>query len=317
MQHLYYESLRRRILTQHDNFPSLQEKIQRAEAGIFGEMLVTRELSEISHPPLDWITNFQFLSPHNSSYQIDFILILQHCLVILEVKNITGMVRYMPHSHEFQRVKSTGEIDSFRNPFDQAYRHQQLLETLLKKNNISLPVFFSVIMTNSNSTIDTSLKGYPIIHLSYLRRYLSHLDSSSTMQKTNTQRVKKLLLKHSQILPPKKIVPADELVRGIICIQCNGQMNYMHGISICTNCSYKTRLGILETIRDFYLLIGDQITNEKLRWFSLIESSFTTSKILSRLIFEKHGNSVATTYTIPPQFVYTYNDIDAWKKKDG
>lgn len=124
MQHLYYESLRRRILNNHENFPLIEEKIQRTEAGIFGEILVARELSEITQPTFDWISNFQFLSPQNSSYQIDFILILQHCLVILEVKNITGMVRYNSHSHEFQRIKSTGEIDSFRNPFDQAFRHE-------------------------------------------------------------------------------------------------------------------------------------------------------------------------------------------------
>ena len=317
MQHLYYESLRRRILTQHKTFPLLEEKIQRAEAGIFGEMLVTRELSELSHPHFDWIANFQFLSPQNITYQIDFILILQNCLVILEVKNITGVARYMPHSHEFQRIKSTGEIDSFRNPFDQAFRHQQLLEMLLKKLNISLPVFYAVIMTNPNCTIDSSLKGYPIFHLSYLRRYLNDLQSNATTQKVNIQRVKKQLLKHSQQIPPQKIVTTDELIRGIICIQCNGQMNYTHGISNCLKCGYKSRLGIHETIRDYYLLIGDQITNEKLRWFSLIESKYTASKILSRLAFEKQGKSVATTYTIPPQFVYTYDNIEAWKKKDG
>ena len=317
MQHYYYESLRRRLLTQHETYPLLEEKIQRAEAGIFGEVLVARELSEISHPTFDWITNFQFLSSQNITYQIDFILILQHCLVILEVKNITGMARYMPHSHEFQRIKSTGEIDSFRNPFDQAFRHQQLLEMLLKKLNISLPVLYAVVMTNPNCTIDSSLKGYPIFHLSYLRRYLNDLVSHATAPKTNIQRVKKLLLKHSQVLPPQKIIPADELIRGIICIQCNNQMSYSHGISSCLKCGYKTRLGILETIRDFYLLIDDKITNERLRWFSLIESKYTVSKILSRLAFVKQGNSVATAYTIPPEFIYTYSDIGKWKKKDG
>lgn len=316
MQHLYYESLRRRIINQQENFPLLEEKIQRAEAGSYGEMLVARELSDISHPHFEWIANFQFLSSQNTSYQIDFILILPHCLVILEVKNITGVARYIPHAHEFQRIKSTGEIDSFRNPFDQAFRHQQLLEMLLKKSNITLPVLYAVIMTNPNCTIDPSLKGYPIFHLSYLRRYLSQLNNN-TNEKINTQRVKRLLLKHFQIPPPQKIVHADKLIRGIICVKCNGQMTYAHGISNCLNCGHKTRLGIHETIRDFYLLIGDQITNEKLRWFSLIKSSFTASKILSRLAFERHGNSVATTYTIPPQFVYSYDNIDAWKKKDG
>ena len=315
MRHLYYESLRRR-LNQQENFPLLEEKIQRAESGIYGEMLVERELADMNLQHFDWITNFQYLSSQNTSYQMDFILILPHCLLILEVKNITGAVRYIPHSHEFQRVKSTGEIDSFRNPFDQAFRHQQLLEWLLKKSNMTLPVFYAVIMTNPNCTIDISLKDYPILHLSYLRRYLNQL-SSTTAEKTNSQRIKKLLLKHSQMLPPPKLVQASELIRGIICIKCNGQMTYSHGISNCPNCGHKTRLGIHETIRDSYLLIGDQITNEKLRWFSLIDSKFTASKILSRLRFERRGSSVATTYTIPPQFVYTYNDIDAWKKKDG
>ena len=315
MRHLYYESLRRR-LNQQENIPLLEEKIQRAESGIYGEMLVARELADMNLQHFDWVANFQYLSPQNTSYQIDFILILPHCLLILEVKNITGVVRYIPHAHEFQRIKSTGEIDSFRNPFDQAYRHQQLLEWLLKKSNISLPVYYAIIMTNPNCTIDISLKDYPILHLSYLRRYLNGL-SSTTAEKTNTQLIKKLLLKHSQILPPPKLVQAEELIRGVICIKCNGQMTYAHGISNCPHCGYKTRLGIHETIRDFYLLIGDEITNEKLRWFSLIDSKFTASKILSRLEFERHGSSVATTYTIPPQFVYTYNDIDKWKKKDG
>ena len=317
MQHLYYESLRRRIATQHETYPLLEEKIQRAEAGIFGEMLVERELSEIAHPQFEWISNFQFLSSQNVPYQIDFILILQHCLVILEVKNITGIARYMPHSNEFQRVKSTGEIESFRNPFDQVFRHQQLLEMLLKKLNISLPILYAVVMTNPNCTIDTSLKGYPIFHLSHLRKYLSSLVSDSTTPKTNIQRVKKQLLKYAQILQPQKLITENELIRGIICIKCNGQMNYTHGISTCINCGYITRLGILETIRDYYLLIGNQISNERLRWFSLIDSKYTASKILSRLAFKRQGKSVSTTYTIPPQFVFTYENRETWKKKDG
>ena len=75
MRHLYYESLRRR-LNQQEDFPLLEEKIQRAESGIYGEMLVARELSDITLPHFDWIANFQYLSSQNTSYQIDFILIL-------------------------------------------------------------------------------------------------------------------------------------------------------------------------------------------------------------------------------------------------
>ena len=302
MQYLYYKCLLRRLPKTHDQFSTFQEEFARLDAGIAGEQRVSREMSDIPYNYI-WLNNYQCLSPQNTPHQIDFILLSPHFAAVLEVKNITGNLYFQPESKEFYRVRIDGQIDYFRSPFDQAIRHQQLLEQLFEMWNIPLPVTYAVVNTNTNSRIGTTFEGLPIFHISYLRVYLNQLMAKYPSKNIDLVALKEKLQSFSVAFPPRKLVDNSELLTGIICTVCHSKMSYNQGISTCANCKHRSRNGILETLRDYYFLVDTTISNYEFRWFSGIESKDRASKILSRLSLEKIGNHRSTRYIIPESLI--------------
>lgn len=302
MQYLYYKCLLRRLPKTHDQYSTFQEEFSRLDAGIAGEQRVAREMSDIPYNYI-WLNNYQCLSPQNTPHQIDFILLSPHFAVVLEVKNITGNLYFQPESKEFYRVRIDGQLDYFRSPFDQAIRHQQLLEQLFEMWNTPLPVTYAVVNTNTNSRIGTTFEGLPIFHVSYLRVYLNQLMEKHPPRNFDLLALKEKLQSFSVVFPPRKLVNNSELLTGIICNVCQTKMSYNQGISTCANCNHRSRNGILETLRDYYFLVDTTISNSEFRWFSGIESKDRASKILSRLSLEKIGNHRSTRYIIPESLI--------------
>lgn len=302
MQYSYYKCLLRRLPKTHEQYSTFEEEFSRLDAGIAGEQRVAREITDIPYQYI-WLKNYQCISPQNTTHQIDFILLSPHFAVVLEVKNITGNLCYHPESKEFYRVRTDGQLDYFRSPFDQAIRHQQLLEQLFEMWNTPLPVTYAVVNTNTNSRIGTTFEGLPIFHVSYLRVYLNQLMRKYPPRNIDLAALKEKLHSFSVVFPPRKLVNDRELLTGIICTNCHYKMNYNQGISTCANCKHRTRNGIIQSLRDYYFLVDTTISNGEFRWFCEIESKDRASKILSRLSLEKIGNRRSTRYIIPQSLV--------------
>lgn len=302
MQYSYYKCLLRRLPKTHDQYSTFQEEFSRLDAGIAGETRVAREMLDIPYNYI-WLKNYQCFSPQNTPHQIDFIIFSPHFAVVLEVKNISGNLYFQPESKEFYRVRNDGQIDYFRSPFDQAIRHQQLLEQLFEMWSTPLPVTYAVVNTNTNSRIGTTFEGLPIFHISYLRVYLNQLLSKYPSRNIDLFALKDKLQSFSVVFPPRKLVNDSEILTGIICNVCHSKMIYNQGISICANCKNRTYNGILETLRDYYFLINTTISNSEFRWFSEIECKSRASKILSRLPLNKIGNYRSTRYIIPENLI--------------
>ena len=128
MQQSYYKCLLRRLPPSHAHYINCLEELQRIEAGLSGEERVSRELLDLPEHYI-WLSNFQCYSPQKTPHQIDFIILCPNFAVVLEVKNISGTVSYQSVGKEFIRTRPDGQTDIFRNPFDQAFRHQQRLRS--------------------------------------------------------------------------------------------------------------------------------------------------------------------------------------------
>ena len=296
IQLLYYKRLLPRLPSNHPQFLTMQDKLAQAKAGLYGELRVLRELQDLPNE-FFWLTDFQCFSLQQFTHQIDFLILTPRCAIILEVKNTTGNLSYQPFQHEFYRTKIDGQVDVFRNPFDQAYRHQCMLEQYFSLWQIDLPICYAVVIVNKNVRLDASFGQLPIFHVSYLRKYLHELQKHFPIANIDFVKLHGNLKATATILPPRRIVDKHDLQCGILCKHCLNTMIYKGGLCSC-RCGFATRDGVQQTMLDYQVLVGERITNQEFRRFTHIDDVYTASKILTRLGYEKHGKNRGVYYII-------------------
>lgn len=302
-QLLYMQALLRRLHEHDEHFRNYQSELNNLEAGYFGEQRIDREFTDFTMPHAHYLLhNVELRTSHGASHQIDSIVLTSHFLLILEIKNITGTLLYKPHHHEFSRLRKDGIVENFMDPFEQAYRHQLFIERLLHSWHIRLPVEYAVVIVNQNAVLDESLRGYPIFHLTGLRRYIHHLFLKYPTCDVELENVSKRLLALIDRHPPKRRVnDTDRLKKGVLCVKCDFKswMEYENRSWCCRTCGTRDKNALRWALHDYRLLIGERITNQQFREFVGIESMQVASKILSRLGFEKIGDKRGRFYIIP------------------
>ncbi len=82
-------------------------------------------------------------------------------------------------------------------------------------------------------------------------------------------------------------IDKEDIMTGVFCSNCNQlSMNRIYGTWLCPHCYEKKKEAHLDTIYQYYLLFGQEITNRQLRDFLRISSHSLSTRIL---------NSVAPT----------------------
>ena len=186
--------------------------------------------------------------------------------------------------------------------FEQAYRHQLFIDRLLHSWHIRLPVEYAVVIVNQNAVLDESLRGFPIFHLSGLRRYINNLFLKYPARDVKLEQVSNQLLRLIHRHPPKRrINDTDRFKKGVLCMKCDfkSSMAYQNRSWCCRMCGTRDKNALRWALHDYRLLIGQHITNQQFREFVGIESMQVASKILSRLGFEKIGDKKGRFYIIP------------------
>ena len=306
-QFLYMQALLRRMHVHDEHFSNTQSEVNNLEAGYSGEQRVDREFIDFTIPNAHYLLhNVELLTNHGSSHQIDSIVLTSHFLLILEIKNITGTLLYKPDYHEFSRLRKDGIVENFTDPFEQAYRHQLLIERLLHSWRIQLPVEYAVVIANQNAVLDESLRGFPIFHLTGLRRYINNLFLKYPARDVKLEQVSNRLLGLIHRHPPKRrITDTNRLKKGVLCVKCDFKswMDYQNRSWYCRTCGTRDKNALRWALHDYRLLIGERITNQQFREFVGIESIHTASKILTRSGLEKVGDNKGRVYIITEDWI--------------
>lgn len=308
--HLYIEVLAKRILPDDMEASAIQQDFNRLEAGFAGEIKLKLTLSDYFFKTGHHIFyNFECMNEKGFSHQIDAILVTPFFILLFEVKLLSGTLFYKPAQHEFYRIHHE-KRENFRNPLDQVYRHQLFLEQCLRKWQITIPVYFAVVIANQQATLDESLEKFPIFHISGVPNFIENLYRNITKSNANMNVIVAKLNQLYQALSPRRSVNLSRLRKGVLCRRCDykNTMYYYYGAFICNVCRAKSRDAIFETLYHYRILIGDKITNRQFRDFFGMPNIKTCSNILSRLGFEKCGSKRGTYYIIP-------ENILSWSKK--
>ena len=301
----YMHALVRRIHPADEEFPDYHTRLSNLEAGFYGEQRIDREFADFTIPHRHYLLhNMELLNPQGFTHQIDTIVFTSHFLLILEIKNMTGQLSYKLGHYEFGRIRQDGMKENFTDLFEQAYRHQLLLERILRSWNIDMPVEYAVVITNQNAVLDESLRGLPIFHMSGLRRSINRLFVKYPEPRLTDAAFEQAggrLMAALHRTMPKRRVTADRLKKGVLCPRCEFR-NVMHYTARnwhCRSCNSRDKTALRQALDDYRLLISERITNKEFREYVGIESISVASKILSRLGFEKIGDKRGAFYIIP------------------
>ncbi|MCH7322890.1 NERD domain-containing protein [Solibacillus sp. MA9] len=300
--YFFIDAVNKRLNPDDLEVTTFQQKLYRLNAGLAGEEKLKRVISDYNLRSKGRIYyNFECVNASGYTHQIDGLLVTAHFIVIFEVKQISGTLFYKPALHEFYRVSESNLQENFPNPFDQAYRHQLFIEYLLKTWQISIPVYYMVVIANIRAKLDSSLMDYPIMHISGVPYYLEKLYEQHPKPQANLSILQNHFALLYKQLPPRRTIEKHRLRKGVLCKQCQylNVMYYKQGYFECSICQTKNKDAIIESLVHYRILISPRITNKEFREFFNIPCIHTASKMLRKLGLEKHGTNKGAFYIIP------------------
>ena len=291
---IYLESLLARTPSHHPSYPDLKEKLRRRSAGFAGECWFDRVwLDYETTEPFKVISDLQL-----PLHQIDSLCIFPSFILIVEIKNISGLIQMDGNSRQFARTLN-GETIGMANPDDQLYRHEKRIRQLTGNK---IPVIGIVVFTNPNCVLQINNIDRRIIHFSGFPYILDSLIAQyREFPKFNIQENVDLFLS-LQLL--QKVHEPDlissQLATGIFCSLCAFvKMHYSKGLWRCPTCSLKDPHAHLVAMQDYRLLINNTISNREFRQFTGLSSRTNATKLLQSSGFQTIGSHKSLRYVIP------------------
>lgn len=291
----------------HPKRTIIDEDRRAYESGYRGEQTLDYYLNFL---PEEEYTIFQSLRLpfKNYFFQIDFLLLTSRFALIIETKNYAGILYFDKNFDQLIQTYREKE-KAYENPISQAKRQQQLLTKWLQQNtSLNLPVDFLVAMANPNAILKTDPGYYEVLTKVCKPHKLTEKIASIEEQHPKALMDKKTLKKLTKILlkqhTPNKInileaykISKNEIVTGVVCPKCGfAPMNYTPRKWHCPTCETSSKDAHLDTINDYFLLIGDSITNAELRWFLHLPSRNAAQKILAKLNLPSTGQTKGKIY---------------------
>ena len=305
MKNNILNSLLRRAELDTSQRSLVEDMLWRDERGFEGEQRADKFWEElVLAEPHFLFHNYESENGRGYSYQIDTILLTKRFILVVELKNIGGVISYDERTHQFVRTMN-GEQLALTDPFAQVSRHEDFIERLLWGIGVDLPIVTAVIVTSSSSILVEMPVHFNVFKLAGLQLKMKAWLDCYPLQISESMLclVKDELLKRYK--PRKWQHPFGDLAlrQGVLC-ECGRTMKYERGKFICL-CGLVSRSGLSQGLHDYRLLVNEWITSKQFREFFFIESKDIANKILKRSGFYCEGSTKGRRYLIPK---------DVWRK---
>ena len=285
----------------------LQNQLYRVKAGYSGERFIDRYLESLEVPiSLTVLTDIHLsLSPGNS-FQIDTLILSDHFILILDVKNVGGELRFKTDPNHLEQTLSTGEVIIMDCPLDQLKTHIYNLQSWLRKRGIDVDVCGRVVIASKNGRVKEAPPKAPIIYRKGLpillrEKSLQPVVYSAKQQKLINDSIQQNKVKFDPFPLCKyfNIDPAH-LKKGQLCSRCGESMVYKsHKQRECKKCGLIEKNNYEEVLKDWFILVNDSISNGECRDFLQLKNKDDARYAIKTLPLIKTGNSVATRYYWP------------------
>jgi hypothetical protein len=304
------EVIQRRLLQNHPRLLSIEDELGGRLAGHYGENSNDYFLKPFMSKEYSILHDLR-LNAHDSFFQMDTLLLSPRYILNLEVKYITGTLIF-DHLNQVIRVRDDGTEEAFKNPIYQVKRQQTHLIEWLSKNRIpQIPVRSLVVMSNPKTIIKAppTNKEVPqyITHSPYLQERIKPIDQMFTTEKLKKKEMNKLskLLVSSHTpenpdLLKRFQIEEKDITKGVYCTKCfHMPVIRKKGTWQCPKCHYKSNKLHLESLSDYALLYGTNITNKQFCDFLCLPSRHVAKRLLCQMNLPHSGVNKGTVYTLP------------------
>jgi ssDNA-binding Zn-finger/Zn-ribbon topoisomerase 1 len=302
------EALERRVPHNHEKYQVIVDSYSKWKAGYQGEKSLYYYLSFLSDKYL--ISHGLRLSNGTYFFQIDILLITHSFLLIVEVKNYSGILHFDPQFNQLIRTYN-GKEEALPDPLTQVERQKFQLMSLMHKRNIpSIPIETLVVMSNPKAVLKAPIHqtqiSKKVIHATNFSKRVKEYEQIHQHQILSDKEMKNisrfLVKKHQplekNIMQQFKISKKD-LLTGVQCPECGEiPMKRNYGGWMCYNCDTLSGNAHIKALRDYAQLICPFICNEEARYFLHVSSESTAKRILTKLNIPNIGNTKGRKYDL-------------------
>lgn len=234
------------------------------KAGERGENEVLPYLQESYYKqPVSILHNYHSRKAHSFSIQIDYLILTNRYILLLEVKNIKGHITFRQNPAQLIRMID-GEMQALDCPFTQMDRNLLHFKKLLGKSK--LPIFTAIVWANRSAIIEDAAfpTTHPILSLKQLPTFLHELSKNPTQQ-INVKSLQKRLQSLAtpfylfSLCSRYEIAPT-ELIQGMQCPTCFGMLVLNQKSWKCNGCKLTTTMACEANILNAFDLLGDQLS---------------------------------------------------------
>jgi hypothetical protein len=316
-------ALLKRMPKNHPVRPIVEKDLRLWLKGYYGERNVAYHLSFL---PEDEYYIFHGLRLKDKKFfQMDVLLISSKFALIIEVKNISGTLKFKKGSNLMTRELNNLE-EGMDNPIQQVKRHHLQFSNWLRFHHFKgIPVEHLVVISKTSTILETSPDNLQIFQkLIYAESLLDKIQElegkytkSRITKKTLTQLSDTLLTEHSIDFPDvlqKYNLSHSDILPGVQCPNCNKfEMEYISASWRCSICKFTAKKAHLPAVNDYFLILNQSITRRQLAEFLKMEP-MKARNILHTIKLPSTGIKRGTKYFLPKNCIFSPHDENSMEK---
>ncbi|UOR10520.1 nuclease-related domain-containing protein [Halobacillus amylolyticus] len=290
----------RRLSHTNPKYKRINEDYSLMEAGYKGEKSIEFPLNYLKGE--HYILHDLRLFDGKHYFQIDTLVLTACYILIIEVKNYSGVLTFDRRFHQLIRMKD-GVEEAFPDPTDQVERQVELLKKWIQEHvDQYIPIEGLVVFANERAVIKTyghydemvlervvRKNAMPRIINGFAEKYTRRFYETGDLKRTSL----KLLHHHVELdsdLLKLYGVKKSDIISGVQCPRCQTiPMKRLPRRWYCQNCDTYCREAHHRTLKDYGYLISPLISNQEARNFLHISSRHAMKRILKAYPLNETG----------------------------
>lgn len=235
--------------------------------------------------------------------QIDYLIVTQKYILLIEVKNIAGHVKFNLTPSQMIRTLPNKMPQAFDCPFTQLNRNLDGFQKSFK--TIQLPIYTCVVWANSSTTFELSFQPpHPFLTRKELPLFIQQLEKlPNFLSQEDYSKLKDEILVSTKEFKEKSYcsryqIDEKDLLKGLYCPDCRTPLQKSMRTWICITCkiqaNHLVKVNILSqfTIRNSHLSVADirkqlpELEGRRIRGM-LLESGFKVSGYTTSQTYSK------------------------------
>ncbi|TAA72895.1 nuclease-related domain-containing protein [Planococcus salinarum] len=297
-----FQALAKRLPLSHLKQEVIKERLNSINAGFGGEERLDH-LMKYFDPDYPHLIIQDLPISTNVDFQVDTLLLTQSCAILLEVKNLSGRLRFTVNPSALHQTKASGEEKGYQSPLVQAEVIKWKFENVLTSLGFDLPVQAYVVIAYPNQIVVDSPPGSVIWSADEVMIRLHNFNMPpEKISEVEMQQLGQRLLNLSSEFNPfplaaKHGISTSEIGTGVYCPDCKTiKMERCKRSWHCPACKLKSSDAHHEAISEWFMLIKPSISAAECKKFLELEHLSKARNILKNPLYKRVGNNKMRRY---------------------